>query len=87
LKLSLNFAAVDLVAIRDLVEEATVMKRLDHPNVLPLLGVYVNPDDNDDVFKIILPFMENGDLRSFLKLNRVEPTNTDQFSDVSTWVL
>ena len=60
------------------------MKRLNHPNVLPLLGVCVDPD-GDDVFKIILPFMANGDLRSFLKLNRLEPTNIDQFSDVCGW--
>jgi len=79
-----ELAAVNLGAIKDLIAESTVMKRFDHPNVLPLLGVCVDPDDGDDgVFKVILPFMANGDLRSFLKLNRVEPTNTDQFSDVS----
>ena len=57
------------------------MKAFNHPNVLPLLGVCVDCNDND-VFKIILPFMANGDLRSFLKSNRVELRNTDEFNTV-----
>lgn len=79
----LNLVAINLGALKDLVAESTVMKRLDHRNVLPLLGVCVDCADNDNLFNIILPFMANGDLKSFLKVNRVEPTNTDQFSDVS----
>ena len=39
-----------LDAIRDLVTESTVTKQFDHP---PLLGVCVDPD-NDDAFKVIL---------------------------------
>ena len=73
-----------LSSIRDLVAESTVMKQFDHPNVLSLLGVCVDPDD-EDVFKIVLPFMANGDLRSFLKYNRVEPTKIDEYNDV-TWM-
>ncbi|XP_065920610.1 tyrosine-protein kinase receptor UFO-like [Dysidea avara] len=69
-----------LSSIRDLVAESTVMKQFDHPNVLSLLGVCVDPDD-EDVFKIVLPFMANGDLRSFLKYNRVEPTKIDEYND------
>ena len=61
--------------------ESTVMKQFDHPNVLPLLGVCVDPDD-DDVFKVVLPFMANGDLRTFLKCNRVEPNKIDEYNDV-----
>ena len=57
------------------------MKRFNHPNVLPLLGVCVDCND-DDVFKIILPFMANGDLRSFLRSNRAEPRNMDEFNTV-----
>ena len=37
-------------SIRDLVAESTVMMRLDHPNVLPLLGVCVD-SDGDDLLK------------------------------------
>ena len=59
------------------------MKRLDHPNVLPLLGVCVDPD-SDDLFKIILPFMANGDLRSFLKQSREDPTSIEEYKRVCT---
>jgi len=72
----------NLSAIRDLVAESTVMKQFDHPNVLPLLGVCVDPD-GDDVFKVILPFMTNGDLRTFLKCNRVEPNKIDELTNVN----
>ena len=57
------------------------MKKFDHPNVLPLLGVCMDCND-DDVFKIILPFITNGDLRNFLRCNRVQPTITDEFNNV-----
>ena len=47
------------------------MKKFDHPNVLSLLGVCI---DTDDVLKLILPFMDHGDLRNFLIRSRVEFT-------------
>jgi len=72
----------NLSAIKDLVAESEVMKQFDHPNVLPLLGVCVDPDD-DDVFKVVLPFMANGDLRSFLKCNRVEPNKINELTNVN----
>ena len=68
-------------SIRDLVAESTVMMRLDHPNVLPLLGVCVD-SDGDNLFKIILPFMANGDLRSFLKQSREDPASIDEYTTV-----
>ena len=71
----------NLNAIKDLVAESSVMKQFNHPNVLSLLGVCVDPND-DDVFKVVLPFMANGDLRSFLKCNRVEPNKIDEYNDV-----
>ena len=57
------------------------MKNFSHPNVLQLLGVCVDSSD-DDMFKVILPYMPNGDLRGFLRKNRVEPTNTHDFPEV-----
>ena len=44
------------------------MLGFDHPNVLKLLGVCF--DTEDKLPLIVLPFMENGDLRSFLASKR-----------------
>ena len=73
--------AGSLDAMKDLVAETAVMKTFDHPNVLPLLGVCVDADD-EEVLKIVLPFMANADLKTFLKSNRVSPSNTCEFSKV-----
>ena len=60
------------------------MKNFNHPNVLQLLGVCVDINhDNGSMLKVILPFMSNGDLRSFLRKNRVEQTDTQHFPKVS----
>ena len=74
--------ASSLDAMKDLVAESAIMKTFHHPNVLPLLGVCIDYDD-EDMLKIILPFMANGDMRTFLKNNRVTPSNTSQYSNVS----
>ena len=57
------------------------MKTFHHPNVLPLLGVCIDYDD-EDVLKVVLPFMVNGDLRNFLKSNRLTLNNTCEYSEV-----
>ena len=44
-------------------QEAVVWKRLTHPNVLPLLGVTINP------FQLISSWMPGGDLPEYIKLN------------------
>ena len=75
--------AGSLDAMKDLVAESAIMKTFHHPNVLPLLGVCIDYDD-EDMLKIILPFMANGDMRTFLKNNRVTPNNTSQYSNVSS---
>ncbi|KAI0234411.1 Hepatocyte growth factor receptor [Lamellibrachia satsuma] len=49
-------------SVSEFLEEATVMHSFDHPNVLPLLGVVIA---NDRPF-VIMPLMQNGDLRTFI---------------------
>ena len=68
--------------MKDLVAESSIMKAFDHPNVLPLLGVCIDYDD-EDMLKIVIPFMVNGDLKTFLKNNRVTPSNTHEYSKVT----
>ena len=71
--------------MKNLVEESAIMKAFNHPNVLPLLGVCIDYDD-EDVLKIVMPFMVNGDLKTFLKNSRVEPNNTDEYPKVSNTI-
>lgn len=43
------------------------MRGLNHKNVLSLVGVCVEDDDLRKSPLIVLPFMQNGDLRTFLR--------------------
>ena len=48
--------------------ESEIMLDFDHPNVLKLLGVCFDTEDQLPV--IVLPFMANGDLKSYLQTKR-----------------
>ena len=74
--------AGSLDAMKDLVAESAIMKTFHHPNVLLLLGVCIDYDD-EDVLKILMPFMVNGDLRKFLKNNRVSSNNAHEYPQVN----
>ena len=76
------YAATSLDGMKDLVAETAIMKAFHHLNVLPLLGVCIDYDD-DDVLKIVIPFMAHGDLRTFLKESRVSPNNTHEYPKVN----
>ena len=77
--------AGSLDAIKDLMTESAIMKTFHHPNVLPLLGVCIDYD-NEDVLKIVIPFMVNGDLKNFLKNNRVAPNNIHEYPKVTLYI-
>ena len=62
---------------RTLIRECVLMYRLAHPNIISLIGLCL---DAGPFPYIILPFMENGSLLSYVKDNReilVTNTNTD----------
>lgn len=67
--------------MKDLVAETAIMKGFHHPNVLPLLGVCVDYDD-DDVLKIVIPFMAHGDLKTFLKESRISLNTIHKYPEV-----
>ena len=54
-------------AYSEFIEEATMMMEFQHENVLTIYGVMIKEDKPF----VILPFMENGDLHSYL----VQPSN------------
>ena len=61
--------------ITDLVEESLKMKSFDHPNVLHLIGVCI---DAGAAPYLIMPYMLNGSLLSYLRKERPKLTITDK---------
>ena len=57
----------DHSTIDELLKECTKMQKLNHPNVLTLVGVCL---DGGPAPFIIMPFMANGSLLSYLRKNR-----------------
>ena len=47
---------------KDFLGEANLLSKFNHPNVMSLLGVVTV----DEPVLVIIPFMKNGDLQSFL---------------------
>ncbi|KAJ8074855.1 hypothetical protein PM082_019182 [Marasmius tenuissimus] len=53
-------------ALRDYMQEAIVWRQLDHPNLLPFLGIYYM-DGNVRRVCLVSPWMERGNLVQFMK--------------------
>ena len=72
--------------INDFVGESVIMLGFDHPNVLKLLGVCF--DTHDKLPLIVLTFMANGDLKSYLAAKRGSTLSSvvTAFPEVSTQV-
>ena len=68
--------------IQEFISEAVVMLDFDHPNVMNLLGVCFDTDDHLPV--IILPYMANGDLKSFLISKRGDNDEVNMLPKVNT---
>ena len=65
-------------AIRDMLKECSKMVKFNHPNVLTLRGVCL--DGGPSPF-IIMPFMSNGSLLNYLKMNRETLVITQEDKD------
>ena len=59
------------------------MKDFDHPNVLNVLGVGFNTDNGLPF--VILPYMVNGDLKTYLKRKHSKTTTVNYLSEVHTY--
>ena len=68
----------DRAAIRDMLKECSKMSKFNHPNVLTLRGVCL--DGGPSPF-IIMPFMNNGSLLSYLKKNRATLVVSEESTD------
>ena len=56
--------------VEEFLQEAIIMKKFNHTNVMSLFGVSVHNDKSC----VILPLMINGDLKSYLTRNDVSMT-------------
>ena len=65
--LSSSDSSASYVELKGFLEESVVMCGFDHPHVLGLIGICLDPSNSP---YLLLPFMENGDLRTYLKNKR-----------------
>ena len=63
-----------LIDLKNLVEESLLMSNLNHPNVMKMIGVCV--DENKTPY-LVMHYMSQGSLLSFLKNNRDNFTVND----------
>ena len=71
---------ISLTSSQNFIEECVVTSKLDHPNVLSLIGVSINPEDA--TLHMIMAFMDHGDVKSFLKSKRGNMIELDHFPKV-----
>ena len=69
-------------SFKSFLNECILMKKLDHPNVLPLLGVCLESNYEDRLPFMLLPFMVNGDLKSYLMQKRKAIRCIDELPEV-----
>lgn len=84
---SLNYICISVdhdspEGLKSFLHETILMKDFDHPNVLNVLGVGFDTGSESGLPFMVLPFMVNGDLKTFLKSKRQKPGAVDQLSEV-----
>ena len=80
--LRVSFAIGGNENLKSFVNEWILMKKLDHPNVLPILGICLESSHERGLPFMIMPFMLYGDLKSYLKKKRKKPGFVDQLPEV-----
>ena len=65
--------------LNSLIQESLKMSKFHHPNVMKLIGVCIDMGESPYV---VMPYMTNGSLQSYLKKHRAEltidnPDNTE----------
>ncbi|KAK1218196.1 Rho guanine nucleotide exchange factor [Marasmius sp. AFHP31] len=79
LKLVRLFADTDIQkVVKEYMQEAMVWQQLEHPNLLPFIGLY-RFDDEEGRMCLVSPWMEEGNLPAFL-----QKTKPEQASDVAS---
>ena len=69
----------------EFIEECKIAKRFNHPNVLSLIGVSIIPVEAIPL--MIMPYMYQGDVRSFLRSKRGNTITIENFPKVKFAIL
>ena len=74
------------MSLKAFYKEALIWHQLDHPHILPLLGIIEDP--SGFTISMVLPWMENGSLRSYVATMREkrELVGDAYLTAVETWV-
>ena len=78
-----KFTDISSSNVQNFIKECIITSKLDHPNVLSLIGVSICP--KDATLHMIMTFMDHGDVRSFLKTKRGNLIEFDHFIEVHTY--
>ena len=75
-----TFVVIDTSKTEQFIKECITAKKFIHPNVLSLIGVsYIK---GEAIPLMILPFMHNGDVKSFVKSKRGNLFSVTEFPEV-----
>ena len=69
-----------MVKAKEFIQECITAKQFSHPNVLGLIGVSVITEEAIPL--MVLPYMHNGDVRSFVKSKRGDTIELTEFPEV-----
>ena len=81
--ISYNFTAVDGSKIEEFIKECIITKKFHHSNVLGLIGVSYNREEGIGAPVMVLPYMHNGDIKTFLKAKRGKILDATEFPEVN----
>ena len=65
------FTFVELTSrntVKDFIDECNLGNKFDHPNVLKIIGVSIDPKNSIPL--MVMPYMHHGDVKSYLMLQR-----------------
>ena len=74
-------------SLKSFLNECILMKKFNHPNILPIIGLCLECNHESQLPFMLFPFMVNGDLKSYLKKKRRNAAHADQFPEVYMYLI
>ena len=69
-----------MIKAKEFIQECITAKQFSHPNILGLIGVSVIREEAIPL--MVLPYMHNGDVKSFVKSKRGNTIDLTEFPEV-----